>query len=69
MVATASRNQQILHMLQDGPHTSSSLAQVLECPEPSVRRSIQELRRDGYNISFADYTGLYRWASNGPTGF
>ncbi len=55
------RNDCILHALQTGEQTTSQLALICDSPEPSVRRSIQELRRDGYNISFAGApTYIYR---------
>lgn len=55
------RNDQILRALQTGEQSSSNLALITGAPEPSVRRSIQELRRNGHNISFAGApTYVYR---------
>jgi predicted ArsR family transcriptional regulator len=47
------RNEKILTQLVKGEESASNLALILECPIPSVRRSIQELRADGHNISFS----------------
>lgn len=35
-----------------GPNTASQLSLLCDMPEPSVRRSIQELIREGHNITF-----------------
>jgi biotin operon repressor len=48
------RKDCILKALQSGEESASNLARVCECPQASVRRTIQELRRDGFNIAFAD---------------
>ncbi len=56
----SNRNDRVLLALTSGEETSSNLARICDCPEPSIRRSIQELRRDGHNISFASSTGIYR---------
>jgi hypothetical protein len=51
----------ILKELQIGEQTSSQLALIASCPEPTIRRSIQELRREGFNICFAGApTYIYR---------
>jgi biotin operon repressor len=43
----------VLKLLQKyGADTGSNLALVLGVPEPSVRRSIQELIDEGHNITF-----------------
>lgn len=47
------RQQDILDLLKTGEQTTSAIGMTLGCPEPSVRRTIQELIRKGYNISFA----------------
>ena len=48
------RNEKILSRLSiGGEESASNLALILDCPVPSVRRSIQELRADGHNISFS----------------
>lgn len=60
MVLTGNRNLDIYRLLLTGEQTSSQLAMLCGCPEASIRRSIQELRRDGYRISFASATGIYR---------
>jgi len=53
--------KKILSLLETGEQTTSSISLILNVPEPSIRRAIQELRRDGYNISFADErNGIYR---------
>lgn len=53
--------KKILNLLQTGEQTTSSMSLVLGVPEPSIRRAIQELRRDGYNICFADErNGIYK---------
>ncbi len=48
-----SRNRAILKYLlsQGGEASASQIAFQLDCPQASVRRSIQELRREGWNIS------------------
>lgn len=38
-----------------GSFSDSQIAMAVGRPEPSVRRAIQELRKDGHNISFAPY--------------
>lgn len=67
--------QRVLAYLRKwGPNTGSQLALCLDMPEPSVRRSIQELIDEGHNITFvtgrnACYT-LYEEApalAEGPT--
>jgi hypothetical protein len=40
------------HLQRGGDYTSSDLAMLLAVPEPSIRRSIRQLRLDGWNISF-----------------
>ncbi len=57
------RQRDILHLLETGGRTSSELAHLLDAPEPSIRRSIQTLRKAGWNISFAGYDGIYRMAN------
>ncbi len=61
-----SRNDQILDILKSAGSwgtTASAIAYELSCPEPSVRRSIQELIREGNHISYAGKgTGVYRLA-------
>lgn len=54
------RQREILRLIAYGGYNSTALAQQLEAPEPSIRRSIQTLRSQGWNISFADEkTGVY----------
>jgi DNA-binding IclR family transcriptional regulator len=48
------RNQKILDVLSKGDETCSNMALILGIPQPSIRRSVQELRREGHNICFAD---------------
>ena len=50
-------NTAILAAFKYGPQTIHELARVTGLAPASVRRSIQELRRLGYNISFSDHTG------------
>jgi biotin operon repressor len=51
----------IIERLTLGADSSANLARILDCPEASIRRDIQALRRDGWNISFAKPgTDLYR---------
>jgi predicted ArsR family transcriptional regulator len=56
------RNDRILIQLRKGEESASNLALILDCPIPSVRRSIQELRASGHNISFSGQgsSELYR---------
>ena len=58
------RNDRILRVLQSGEESASNLARICECPVASVRRSIQELRAQGYNICHAAQDEqLYRLGS------
>lgn len=61
-IATNRRKTRIIGILQvGGVESAANLARILDCPEPSVRRDIQSLRRDGWNISFAAHDeSLYR---------
>ena len=43
----------ILSTLQSGSATVWTLASMLDCPEASIRRDVQALRREGHNIAFA----------------
>jgi biotin operon repressor len=43
----------ILSILTSGSATVYTLASMLDCPEASIRRSIQQLRAEGHNIAFA----------------
>lgn len=51
------RQAHVLDQLKQWAHyggqTASDIAGTLSCPEPSVRRTIQELIRLGENISYA----------------
>lgn len=40
--------------------TAASIAYSVDAPEPSIRRTIQELIRLGHNISYAA-DGIYRY--------
>ena len=53
-VSIMSRRDKIVERLQAGEESAANLARILDCPEASVRRDIQALRRAGYNVSFAD---------------
>jgi biotin operon repressor len=44
------RNERIIHLTSTGWLSMNSLSRLLDCPEASIRRSIQELRRDGYYV-------------------
>lgn len=61
-VTKVSRKECIIRALQTGGEESASnLARICDCPEASIRRTIQELRRDGHNIAFADvHEQIYR---------
>jgi biotin operon repressor len=60
-MARTNRKYAILAILRSGPVSVYSLASRLDAPEASIRRSIQELRADGYGITDArDNIGLYR---------
>ena len=56
------RNERILSQLHKGEESASNLALILDCPISSIRRSIQELRAYGHNISFSGLgsSELYR---------
>lgn len=62
------RLQQILGVLVAWGHhggiSASTIAAELNCPEPSVRRSIQELIRLGHNISWASRDGRYGYRAD-----
>ena len=48
-----------------GSDTDSNISRVLDLPAPSIRRSIQELIHEGYNITYAGQsTGLYTYSGN-----
>jgi len=50
-----SRNQRILELLTIGPQMSEALARALDCPEASIRRNVQELRKQGHRINAVSY--------------
>ncbi len=51
----------IAHLQSGHVDSAANIARILDCPEASIRRDIQALRRDGFNISFSDRSeGLYR---------
>ena len=52
-MSRTNRLDTILSTLQSGSATVYTLAGLLDCPEASVRRDIQALRREGHNITFA----------------
>jgi len=60
----------VLAYLRDyGRNTDSTIARALDIPEPSVRRSIQQLIREGQPISHAGSDGCYVYlANNQPAG-
>lgn len=49
--------QKIIHALGYGPQTVQELGRLTGLSYASVRRSIQELRAEGHNISFANPNG------------
>ena len=58
-----SRKDRIIERLTAGCESAANLARILDCPEASVRRDIQALRKAGYNVSYADSAEqLYRMA-------
>lgn len=60
------RQQQILRIFQNSDRfgvTTSDIAMLTGTPEASIRRDIQSLRNDGYNISFASPNGVYRFGT------
>jgi biotin operon repressor len=44
------RNERLLSLLANGWMSMIGLCNHFDCPEASIRRSIQELRREGYYI-------------------
>jgi biotin operon repressor len=44
------RKERLISLSGSGNIYIGTLASVLDCPEASIRRSIQELRREGYHI-------------------
>jgi len=55
------RKDCILNALKTGDESASNLARICDCPQASVRRTIQELRVSGHNICFADvHEQIYR---------
>lgn len=55
----AERMKIILRLLRSGEQALYTLAREIDAPEATVRRLIQELRYDGYNIAFAARNGNY----------
>jgi len=49
-VRDLSRNERLLSLLTNGWMSMLGLTRHFDCPEASIRRSIQELRRDGYYV-------------------
>ena len=47
----------ILHALGYGPQTVQELGRLTGLSYASVRRTVQELRAEGHNISFANANG------------
>jgi biotin operon repressor len=50
-----SRSRMIIESLQTGPKMCDALARVCNCPDASIRRNIQELRKIGYRIAATSY--------------
>jgi biotin operon repressor len=55
----------LAHLQKYGEANTSFLANLVDAPEASVRRTIQTLRREGYNISFNDGYGYRLYSKNG----
>jgi biotin operon repressor len=45
-----SRQDRLISLTTGGEISIQTVARIFECPEASVRRDIQELRREGYYI-------------------
>jgi biotin operon repressor len=45
-----SRQDRLISLTTGGEISIDTVARILDCPEASVRRDIQELRREGYYI-------------------
>jgi biotin operon repressor len=58
------RREQILDTLEFGPASTAALAGILNAPEASVRRNIQELRAEGHYIEYGG--GRARLVSSAP---
>lgn len=48
----------IVRALRYGPQSVAELARLTGLSHASIRRTVQELRASGYNITFSDGTGL-----------
>lgn len=65
------RKAYILEQLSQRAATAAWLADMLECPEASVRQNIQALRADGHYIipttagtgEYRVYPSMYRWVN------
>ena len=44
------RNERLLSLISRGEASMHTLSILFGCPEASIRRSLQELRRDDYHI-------------------
>ena len=44
------RNERLLSLISNGELSMETLSRIFDCPEASIRRSIQKLRADGYYI-------------------
>lgn len=49
------RHERIVELLSVRPMMSEAIARELDCPEASVRRNVQELRKRGYRITAMEY--------------
>lgn len=50
----------LAYLTKHGSDTDSNMSLILGVPAPSIRRSIQELIHEGYNVTYAGpSTGLY----------
>lgn len=58
--------ERILDSLRTGANTGRNLATTLGIPYPTVRRAIQDLRINGYQISYPAYSEdrLYHLTEN-----
>lgn len=49
-VREQTRNERIVSLTSTGWLSMNTLSRLLDCPEASIRRSIQELRAEGYYL-------------------
>lgn len=49
-VREQTRNERIVSLTSTGWLSMNTLSRILDCPDASIRRSIQELRAEGYYL-------------------